>query len=94
MDSSVCVVSRVWAVRTQDRGLIPTRARQTFLLSTESMPALKPVIVRSNEYHNFILPVYNSQGVMLTIPLHLVPRLRMLEAITSYPYTFQGLMRD
>ena len=87
-------MSRIWAVRSKDRDLIPARARDTFLLFTASIPGLKPVIVLSSEYQNFILQVYNSRGVMLTIPLHLEPRVRMLEATTSYPYTFSSLMRD
>ena len=82
--SSLILVSRRWTVRSKDRGLIPPRPRETFLLSTASLPALKPLSVLSK----FILQVYSCRGVMLTIPLLLVPRLRMLEAITSYPYTF------
>jgi hypothetical protein len=86
-------VSRIWAVRSKDRdgGLISARGRETFLLYTASIPALKPRSVLSVEYQNFILQLCSSRGVMLTNPLYLVPRLRMFEAINSYTYTYSRL---
>jgi hypothetical protein len=86
-------VSRIWAVRSKDRNqsLISARERETFLLYTASVPALKPHSALSIEYRNFILQVHSSLGAMLTIPLYLVPRLRMLETITSYIYTYSRL---
>jgi hypothetical protein len=76
----VSIVYRIWAVRSKDRGLIPARARETVLLSTASILALKPLMVLSNEHQNLILQMCSTRRVMLTIPLHLVPRLGKLEA--------------
>jgi hypothetical protein len=90
-------VSRIWAVRSKDRdrSLISARGRDTLLLYTASVLALKPISVLSIKYLNFILQVHSSRGAVLTIPLYLVLRLKECLRLQLHIHILiQGLMRD
>jgi hypothetical protein len=57
-----------------------------FLFATASRPALEPTQPPIEWVPGALSPRVKRPGVRLTIHLHSVPRLRMLEALPPFPY--------
>jgi hypothetical protein len=85
MDSSVGIVTRLWAGWLESLGLIPGRNKR-FLFSITSSQFLGPLGTRG------CFPKGKTTGVELTTHLHLVVRLRMIELYLHSPIHLHGVM--
>ena len=86
--NSASIVTRIWAFRPRDRGLIP-EGDKNLLCSSERQDQLwdheacHPVKVTVSFFR-----CTDGRGVKLKTLLHLVPRLNMRGAITQFPCAF------